>query len=349
MKKVFAQSSSWIEGAALKQVEDASKLPGMSYVAGLPDLHPGKGYPVGASFLSDFIYPSLIGSDIGCGMLVAKINLKFHEIKLGQWHKKMFKLEDVEIASTACSDEFASSLGTVGSGNHFVEIQKITESKDPSFGLSVNDVVIVIHSGSRGLGASILAEYQLKYGFNHLPVNEECIYLEKHDRAVKWAALNREYLLKKAIQLLGFECEVMFDIFHNYVEIVDGKYLHRKGAAATTNENMVIVPGSRGSESYFVKGLKNEALNSIAHGAGRKWKRGDCKSRLEKYSAEHFKKTELGGFVICENKDLLFEEAPQAYKNINQVISDIEFFKLGVVLAKSEPFLNYKTAGKHCC
>jgi len=106
-----------------------------------------------------------------------------------------------------------------------------------------------------------------------------------------------------------------------------------------------LIPGSRGTFSYLVEPTaeQNANLHSIAHGAGRKWARSDCKDRLsEKYDVESLQHTDLGSRVICEDKDLIYEEAPQAYKNIDAVVKDLVESGLVKVIAVFRPLITYK-------
>jgi release factor H-coupled RctB family protein len=131
---------------------------------------------------------------------------------------------------------------------------------------------------------------------------------------------------------------------------VDGAacFLHRKGAAPS-DQGAVIIPGSRGTCSYLVKPIGDQEANlwSVAHGAGRKWGRNECEGKLRgRYPAESLRRTRLGSYVICEDKELLYEEAPQAYKDIDSVISDMVGFGLVKVVATFAPILTYKVRGK---
>jgi len=140
----------------------------------------------------------------------------------------------------------------------------------------------------------------------------------------------------------------LVDICHNWVEPVDLDtrrcWLHRKGAAPST-AGPVIIPGSRGAFTYLVapKDAGEKSAFSLAHGAGRKWSRSDSRTRLERrFSAKGLARTELGSHVIWEDKDLLYEEAPQAYKNITIVIDDLVKAGLVDVLAVMKPLVTYK-------
>jgi len=140
------------------------------------------------------------------------------------------------------------------------------------------------------------------------------------------------------------------DINHNLVAKanIDGKqgWLHRKGATPS-DQGYVVIPGSRGDFSYIVKPLSSATgLYSLAHGAGRKWPRGECQGRLShKFKRDDLYRTALGSRVICGNKELLYDEAPQAYKKCATVISDLEDAGLVAVIAKLRPVLTFKTNG----
>ena len=152
------------------------------------------------------------------------------------------------------------------------------------------------------------------------------------------------------LSALGTEGENLFDLSHNTVTPKDfgGKtlWLHRKGAAPC-DQGPLVIPGSRGTFSYLVQPTEQAAVDnafSLAHGAGRKWMRSQTKARLSnKYRPDDFLKTDLGGLVVCEDKALIYEEAPQAYKNIDVVIQDMVDANLIRVLAVLRPLLSYKT------
>jgi release factor H-coupled RctB family protein len=123
-----------------------------------------------------------------------------------------------------------------------------------------------------------------------------------------------------------------------------GAWLHRKGASPA-DAGLSILPGSRGTRSYVImpKGDTAASAWSLAHGAGRKWKRREAKDRLSgKYDLESLRQTDLGSLVICEDKDLLYEEAPQAYKNVDQVVRDLVDAGLAEIVAVTAPLITYK-------
>ena len=358
---LIATENSWMEGEAIRQLEHGANLPGMVRAAGLPDLHPGKGIPVGAAFLSkDVIYPHLVGNDIGCGMGLWMTEKPLHNFKLDRSVKKLHGFEEPWDGDSAGalenadlpSDLWPYALGTIGSGNHFAEFQAVQDVLNrelfDDLKLDKRQVYILVHSGSRGLGESILRRHIDKYkggGLTHGTEDFDA-YITRHDRAVNWGILNRAIIARRFCEALGLKAERRLDVCHNSVTPHQNGWLHRKGAAPS-DKGLVIVPGSRGTLSYLVRPkLENAdiALHSLAHGAGRKWKRSDAKARLSrKFKVSDLTRTDLGGRVICEDKALIYEEAPQSYKDIGQVMSDLESFGLVDIIASFRPLITYKT------
>lgn len=194
----IASDNTWIEGKAIQQLQTTAALPHMQRVVGMPDLHPGRGYPIGAAFFSTHVfYPALVGNDIGCGMALwqtdiplAKLNIEKLEKKLGnidlppepQWIEALFG------SLPPFATEF--SMGTIGGGNHFAEFQQIEtlydEAFPPEYRLSKKHLVLLVHSGSRGLGQQILAQHVQESGHKGLDEStpEAAAYLEKTSSGV---------------------------------------------------------------------------------------------------------------------------------------------------------------------
>jgi len=358
---LIASDQSWIEGEAIRQLELTAALPGMVQAVGLPDLHPGKGIPIGAAFLSDkVVYPHLVGNDIGCGMGLWQTDLAVQKFKLEKSVKKLDGFEHPWNGKSAAKlteqglpeTLWPMALGTIGSGNHFAEFQKVDEIVDEDLfaksGLDKRKIQLLVHSGSRGLGESILRAHTDTLGAASLASGTEKFdtYIKRHNQAIRWAELNRIIIAARFLDALGADGTRILDICHNSVTRHDGHWLHRKGAAPS-DQGLVIVPGSRGALSYLVKprlDVADYSLFSLAHGAGRKWKRSDAKGRLSKrYSVSDLTRTKLGGRVICEDKALMFEEAPEAYKDVTTVIDDLKTVGLIDVIATLRPVITYKT------
>lgn len=366
---LVASEHTWIEGLAIQQLKKTAELLGMQQVTGMPDLHPGKGYPIGAAFFSvGKLYPALVGNDIGCGMSLWQTTLKTNKVNLDKMSKK---LSDIEAPlddswqdyvqrrkSEKCinNTRFDLSLGTIGSGNHFAEFQQIVAIHDEvacaQLGIEPKQIQLLVHSGSRGLGQSILVRHVENHNHHGLTdqSDHQQDYLTAHNEALRWAELNREMIAKRFIEAIRSDGQCLLDVNHNLVtaKSIAGQsgWLHRKGATPS-DAGPVVIPGSRGDYSYLVMPTGSEqALCSLAHGAGRKWKRGDCKDRLShKYKREDLYKTELGSRVICGDKELLYDEAPQAYKDCSSIIEDLVAAGLVKVIAKLKPVLTFKTMG----
>ena len=174
-------------------------------------------------------------------------------------------------------------------------------------------------------------------------------YLQAHDEALRFAAANRLLIAQRLAR--AFHCKLLLlsDCSHNRLSSsrINGEpgWLHRKGAAPA-DSGLVVIAGSRGSHSYLVKptGKDGGNLASLAHGAGRKWQRGACKSRLaDKYRPEELRRNPFGGHVICADKTLLYDEAPQAYRNIEHTISLLTTAGLIEPVLRLTPLLTYKT------
>jgi len=375
---LIASKDTWIEGLAIQQLTKTSELDGMKKVAGMPDLHPGRGYPIGAAFFTTGkIYPALVGNDIGCGMSLWQTSMKLNKVNLDKLAKKFAHIEtpldeswqDFVQARKQEKDintnKFDRAFGTIGGGNHFAEFQAIDQVYNVDaineLGIDNRSLQLLVHSGSRGLGQSILVEHVTKFNHDGLSEVETAFidYMNQHDETLRWAELNRELIALRFLEAVRAKGSCVLDVNHNLVskKVISGceGWLHRKGATPS-DKGYVMIPGSRGDYSYLVKPLRpneidgNEntdiSLYSLAHGAGRKWKRGDCHDRLShKYKKEDLYRTELGSRVVCGNKELLYDEAPQEYKKCETVIADMVDAGLIEVVARLRPILTFKTNG----
>lgn len=357
---VVASPTSWIEGAAVAQLEATRRLPRIVRAVGLPDLHPGRGTPIGAVFFADgVVYPHLVGSDVGCGMALHATDLAPSGARLDRFAKRL-DLEgpwegdaaSVLAAHGAEPSAFDAALGTVGGGNHFAELVALEEVRDArateALGLLPGRLALLVHSGSRGLGEALLRAHVEAHGPGALVVgtDEAAAYLRAHDAASRWAEANRAVVAARLLEQLGARGERVLDVEHNTVRLREGLFLHRKGAAPH-GAGPVVVPGSRGALGYLVEPVGDGAVGgySLAHGAGRKWTRGEARARARRPgapSAASLRRTALGGRVVCEDKDLLHEEAPAAYKPIARVVEDLVEHGLARVLATLRPVLTYK-------
>ncbi|HHX2513501.1 RNA ligase RtcB family protein [Neisseria subflava] len=366
--QIIADSNTWIEGNAVAQLETTARLPHMLRVAGMPDLHAGRGYPVGAAFFSDrHFYPALIGNDIGCGMAFWQTNLRAAKFKpaklakqLGNIDTPLDKDEQVDLLGDAV-DMFPFSdglaVGTIGGGNHFAELQTVDTVYRADLlptDFDENHLQLLVHSGSRGLGQQILQRHIAAFGHQGLAEEGEAAaaYLAEHQAALEFASLNRRLIAARMLDRWRAEGTCLLNVHHNFLEQTEIDdtigWLHRKGATPT-DKGLVMIPGSRGDYSYLVQPAEDcqISLNTLAHGAGRKWQRGECKGRLShKYTADSLRQTEFGSVVVCQDKTLIFEEAPQAYKSIDSVIAAMKNAGLIELVARFKPVLTYKTGGE---
>lgn len=366
---LIASDDTWIEGNAIRQLQTTATLAGMRRIVAMPDLHPGRGYPVGAAFFSvGRLYPALVGNDIGCGMALWQTGLEAARHSADKLDKRLGNLDGP--AGDAWQDDIvrllpggtphAHALGTIGGGNHFAELQQIDTVHDAdavaALGIMPRQLLLLVHSGSRGLGQAILQDHVAAFGHDGLAANSEACaaYLARHAQALDFARANRELIaLRMLARLRDDNARRVLDVHHNLVSpaTVDGEpgWLHRKGATPA-DAGPVVIPGSRGDYSYLVQPRVDAAsLYSLAHGAGRKWMRSECKDRLvRRFDAAQLSRTRLGSRVICADRHLIYEEAPEAYKEIDSVVMALRDAGLLTVLARLRPVLTYKTRGE-CC
>lgn len=359
--EIIASDRSWIEQTAIDQLHQSALLEGIERVVGLPDLHAGRGIAVGAAFWSrTHVYPHLVGSDIGCGMALWASDAPARRFKPDAAEKRLTGFEepwsgdgDAALAEAGLpTDLMGGSLGSIGGGNHFAEILCIDNIADQAAfdaaGLGRDCIYLMVHSGSRGLGHIILERQLERQNVQPLTVGSEACaaYLREHDQAITWAVLNRKIIAARFFERLGMVGNRRIDICHNSVTSHDGGWLHRKGAAPG-DRGLIVVPGSRGDVTYIVRPRlekADRALHSLAHGAGRKWSRSEAKAKLNRrFTVADMQRTKIGSRVICEDRELIYEEAPQAYKDIHQVIHDLTAAELIDVVATLRPLITYKT------
>ncbi|MCL1983099.1 MAG: RNA ligase RtcB family protein [Clostridiales bacterium] len=346
---IITNEKNWLEHTAVSQLDALANLGGVVKVVGLPDLHAGK-TPVGlAAVTENTIYPHLIGNDIGCGMSLYSTSIEKKRMKLDRWAMRLNhvrELADLETANHFGEPSPIHDLGTIGGGNHFAEFQLVDEIVDrqefDALKMDEDMVHLLVHSGSRGYGSSILSEFG-GIGYEGPAV---AAYFEKHDDALKWARRNRDVVAEKLVSYLGYAQALRktIDCSHNYLEKREGVFIHRKGAVST-EIGPVVIPGSRGSLTYVVKPAENlwQTAYSISHGAGRIWARSLSRPRIrDKYDRDTIRRNKYKGRVVCHDTDLLFEEAPEAYKNIDVVIQSLLDYELINVIATLKPMLTYK-------
>ena len=348
-----------IEEGALEQAKNLANLPFVfKHIAIMPDSHQGYGMPIGGVMATNgVVIPNAVGVDIGCGMCAVRTSAEHicaddlkkimglikKAVPVGFSHHKTRQSEDAmpDIEPTGIvRNEYERALfqiGTLGGGNHFIEIQK----GDDGF------IWLMIHSGSRNLGfkvakyyndmanklnktwhVSVPAHWQLAF----LPLDsiEGQNYLQEMQYCVNFAFANRALMMKRVkaciAEIAGeIEFDEMINIAHNYAAMENhfGKnvMVHRKGATRAYAGQLGIIPGSQGTSSYIVSGKGNpESFMSCSHGAGRKMGRKEAQRSLD-LNAEKKMLDELGVIHAIRNtKDL--DEAPGSYKDIATVMEN---------------------------
>jgi len=246
---IIASPRLWLEDAAIQQLTTTAMLAGMQRVVGLPDLHPGRGYPVGAAFFSTGqFYPALVGNDIGCGMALWQTDLVASKVKLDKLDQRLGNLdhplddaewdalarrapalaaavEQVErqLLSAGLDRAHLRALGTIGGGNHFAELQVVDLVNDAAriagHGLAPACLQLLVHSGSRGLGQAVLRSHVDAFSHAGLAENTEAAqaYLAQHDAAVRFAELNRHVIAARICQRLRCAGTQVLDVNHNTV------------------------------------------------------------------------------------------------------------------------------------
>ena len=354
-----------VEDTAMRQIENLTTLPFLyHHLAIMSDVHTGMGMPIGGVLAcEDAIVPNAVGVDIGCGMCAVKTSWKVSEIPphvlrkkimkgireripLGMDHHKekqdvRFLPEDHEVEKMtivkARQESILHEVGTLGGGNHFIELQK-----------DENDMLwIMIHSGSRNLGARVGAYYnemaktlnsrwhsvvspEINLAFLPQGSREFGMYWEEMKYCVDFALCNRKLMMERIEEVLydaltGIEFDPMINIAHNYAACENhfGKnvFVHRKGATLARKGITGIIPGSQGTASYIVEGLGNpESFSSCSHGAGRVLSRKAAIRTLN--MAEEVAQLEAKGIVHAIRCQDDMQEASGAYKNIEEVIAN---------------------------
>jgi tRNA-splicing ligase RtcB len=375
-----------IEDGAIEQAVNLSNLPfAFKHVAIMPDCHQGYGMPIGGVLATkNAIIPNAVGVDIGCGMIAVKTSLtdmtqdnikqlfggsKDYKggiranIPVGFSHNKdasekmFFENSDWDNCEICLSQKNSArkQIGTLGGGNHFIEIQKGNDSR----------IWFMVHSGSRNLGYKVanhynklaqnlnkmwhsnIPEFKGDDGLAFLPIGtkEARDYLKEMKLCLDFAYENRIYISEKIkLEFHKIFPDIMFtkpiNIHHNYACIEnhfgENVWVHRKGATSAKKGEIGIIPGSQGSKSYIVEGLGNaDSFMSCSHGAGRKMSRKKAKNELILSEQQKIMEGIVHGLRNTANLD----EAPDAYKNIDTVMESqmdlvktlVELKPLGVI------------------
>jgi len=363
-----------VDDKAREQLAKAAKMPFVfKHVAAMPDVHVGIGATVGSVIpTKGAVIPAAVGVDIGCGMMAARTSLMASDLPdnlegirsaiertvphgrsvnrggrdVGSWGDPPAEIVAAWATLVERFDRITAKyprlkntnnlvhLGTLGTGNHFIELCLDTEQR----------VWIMLHSGSRGVGNAIgsffieLAKQDMRKWFINLPDEDLAYFPEGTDHfddyveAVEWAqdfaALNRRMMMTNVIRALRTQIAKPFDAeleavncHHNYVtrenHFGENVLVTRKGAVRAAKGVMGIIPGSMGAKSFIVRGLGNkEAFESCSHGAGRVMSRTEAKKKVT--LDEHIADT---AGVECRKDESVIDETPKAYKPIEAVMA----------------------------
>lgn len=360
--KIWAKT---VDPHAFKEISNLSTLPFVyHHLAFMPDVHGGKGMPIGGVLATkNVVIPNAVGVDIGCGMCAVKTNLRVEDISsevlrkgimrgirsripLGMDHHKGRQDEalmpqgfDVD-SLWVVSHQYVSAtrqIGTLGGGNHFIELQRDSEGY----------MWIMIHSGSRNLGLQVGEYYnkiakelnsrwysnidpEIQMHFLPLKTKEFKDYWDEMNYCIQFAFCSRSLMMERIKEVIA-DCipeakfEPMINIAHNYAawenHFGENVIVHRKGAVRAREGEVGIIPGSQGTKSYIVEGLGNpDAFMSSSHGAGRVMSRTEAVRTLSLQG--EIEKLESRGIIhaIRCQKDL--EEAASAYKDIDEVMAN---------------------------
>ena len=327
----------------------------------MPDIHPGAGCTIGTTMtITDKVVPNLVGSDIGCGMEVVYLdadeidferldniirsNVPYGYQKRTVPHKFM---NDFDLTELRCyfkleaASEGSFTLGTLGGGNHFIEVNQTSNG----------DLILVVHSGSRRIGADVCEYYQnqaLKEfkRFHNMASNKDLIYCEGrlfddylHDMQIMqdYAVLNRKAIVESILTEYGMDYSDSFTTIHNYIDL--DKMILRKGAVSSKKNETLIIPMNMRDGSLICKGKGNPDWNySAPHGAGRLLKRSRAKQEL---SLDEYMDTMKGIFSTSVNQSTI-DESPMAYKPIETILNNVDDTVKIIDIVK--PVYNFKAS-----
>jgi tRNA-splicing ligase RtcB (3'-phosphate/5'-hydroxy nucleic acid ligase) len=355
-----------IEPATKQQLLNMAELPFVfKHIAVMPDCHLGKGATVGSVIATKgAVIPAAVGVDIGCGMIAVKTKFSARDLPdslektrngierriplgAGSFNKKLTATAQNRVAQLKVSGRdyqavdrrWIEALGSLGSGNHFIEI-----SLDES-----DQVWVVLHSGSRGIGNK-LAMKHIKTAQKLMDQNlvqlkdRDLAYLVEGRKefsdyitdllwAQDFALLNREEMMDRVMTELsylfykedGHQADMELErinCHHNFTQrenhFDEDVWVTRKGAIQMKQGQKGVIPGSMGTRSYVVSGLENKmAYHSAPHGAGRRFSRGEARRR---FTMDDFKKAMAG--IECRHSAKLIDELPMAYKDIDEVMEN---------------------------
>lgn len=359
---IFTEDIDDYARAQLKMICD-NEVANESVIRVMPDVHPGKVGTIGLTMTIDKrVIPNLLGVDIGCGMLMANVKtkgLEFQkldrvirenipsgfEIRKRPHHVATeFDFSRLNCYGQINEDKALRSLGTLGGGNHFIEIDKGKEN-----------TYVVIHSGSRHLGTEITQYYinqgqrylkeagiDVPYELTWLEGDLKEAYLHDVEIAKEYASLNRSIILRDIVKGMKWKETECIESVHNYIDTMsDGNQILRKGAISARKGQPVIIPINMRDGVIIGTGKGNTQWNESApHGSGRKYRRDDVKNH---FTVSAFKSEMKGIFSTCIGAGTL-DEAPFAYRDIDNILGNIkDTVEVNEIV---KPVYNYKAGEK---
>ncbi len=357
--KIFTDDVEDYAEAQVKIICD-NEVAAESIICMMPDIHPGRFAPIGLSMtVSDKVIPQLLGVDIGCGMTCVKLNrnnVEFQRLdkvirenipsgfairKEPHHMAGEFSYEELHCIRHINVEKAEKSLGTLGGGNHFIELDRGNDGC----------MYLVVHTGSRHLGEEV-AEYYTKlansrlrekgrkipYYMSYLEGEDKKAYMEDVQIIQRYAQCNRQIIVREILKGMKWKAVEQFSVPHNYLNA--SGTLHKGSISARSGEK-VIIPANMKDGIILGIGKGNTEWNySAPHGSGRKLKREDVKSR---YTVSEFKKEMKGIYSSCVGAETL-DEAPFAYRSITEIAEQIRDTVEVTELLK--PVYNFKAGSK---
>ncbi len=357
--KVYTDELEPAAEGLIKSLCDQSFIAG-SNIRIMPDVHLGKGCCIGTTMtIGDYVVPNLVGVDIGCGMLT--VQLKEKRINLPELDSFIGKnipsgrdvrerphrshgridLEELRCYGKIKMERAKESLGTLGGGNHFIEVDKDDDG----------NLYLVIHTGSRNLGLQVAEYYQKKaydaiggksqsdipYELAPLTGQDREDYL--HDMALmqRYAELNRQIIKEVILDGMKLHAVDSFSTIHNYIDT--DRMILRKGAVSAQAGERLLIPINMRDGSFICIGLGNEDWNcSAPHGAGRKFSRTEANNS---FTLSAFKKEMEGIFTTSVSQGTL-DECPMAYKPMEEILNNIG--ETVTIERQIRPIYNFKVS-----
>ena len=357
--KIFTEDVETYAEAQVKMICDNEVARG-SKICVMPDIHPGKVGPIGlAMTVTDKVIPQLLGVDIGCGMTCVKLNkdnaefqkldrvirenvpLGFAIRKAPHYLAEEFSYEGLHCIRHISREKARRSLGTLGGGNHFIELDRGEDGC----------MYLVVHTGSRHLGEEV-AEYYTKlansrlkeqgrdipYYMSYLEGDNKEAYMEDVQMIQQYAEWNRQIIVREILKGMKWKAEELFSVAHNYIDALG--MLHKGSISAGSGERVIIPVNMKEGIIMGIGKGNQEWNNSAPHGSGRRLKREEVKSH---YTVSEFKKEMKGVYSSCVGAETL-DEAPFAYRSLTELADRIgDTVEITEIL---RPVYNFKAGSK---